>query len=114
MIPAEPRPSCVSPAPQLKREWSPWPEFWLDPRKSARPFKGIFCHDISEFESYMPSHAVGSLWGDGDPKGSGNACNSLAPSGNWAWRTLRRKLAGKTRGLTSTTVAHICVRSMRN
>ena len=27
-----------------------------------RPFKGIFCHDISEFESYMPSHAVGSLW----------------------------------------------------
>src|SRR5262249_13801812 len=31
---------------------------------------------------------------------SGNACNSLAPSGNWAWRTLRRKLAGKTRGLT--------------
>src|SRR5215469_13174314 len=22
-----PGPSCVSPAPQLKREWSPWPEF---------------------------------------------------------------------------------------
>jgi hypothetical protein len=33
----------------------------LDPWKSVRPFKGIFCHDISEFESYMPSHAVGSL-----------------------------------------------------
>ena len=32
---------------------------WLDPRKSVRPFKGIFCGDISEFESYMPSHAVG-------------------------------------------------------
>jgi hypothetical protein len=30
-------------------------EFW----KSVRPFKGIFCDDISEFESYMPSHAVG-------------------------------------------------------
>jgi hypothetical protein len=24
------------------------------------PFKGIFCNDISEFESYMPSHAVRS------------------------------------------------------
>jgi hypothetical protein len=32
---------------------------------------------------------------------SGNACNSPAPSGNWAWRTPRRKLAGKTRGLTT-------------
>jgi hypothetical protein len=27
----------------------------------VRPFKGIFCHDISEFESYDPSQAVGSL-----------------------------------------------------
>src|SRR6516165_8723560 len=34
----------------------------LDHRKSVRPFKGIFCHDISEFESYMPSQAVRSLW----------------------------------------------------
>jgi hypothetical protein len=31
-----------------------------DSRKSVRPFKGIICVDISEFESYMPSHAVGS------------------------------------------------------
>jgi hypothetical protein len=23
---------------------------------------GVFCHDIFEFESHMPSHAVGSLW----------------------------------------------------
>ena len=30
-----------------------------DSRKSARSFKGIICDDISEFESYMPSHAVG-------------------------------------------------------
>src|SRR5205814_2209199 len=30
-----------------------------DQRKSVRPLKGIFCDDISEFESYMPSHAVG-------------------------------------------------------
>src|SRR5262249_57024040 len=28
-------------------------------RESARPFKGIFCDDVSEFESYMPSQAVG-------------------------------------------------------
>ena len=26
-----------------------------------RSFKGIVCDDVSEFESYMPSHAVGSL-----------------------------------------------------
>jgi len=26
--------------------------------ESARAFKGIICDDISEFESYMPSHAV--------------------------------------------------------
>src|SRR5262249_34437780 len=25
-------------------------------------FQGIICVDISEFESYMPSHAVRSLW----------------------------------------------------
>ena len=33
----------------------------LDSRKSVRSFKGIICVDISEFESYMPSHAVRSL-----------------------------------------------------
>jgi hypothetical protein len=27
--------------------------------KSARAFKGVIYDDISEFESYMPSHAVG-------------------------------------------------------
>jgi hypothetical protein len=32
----------------------------LDFRKSVRSFKGIICGDISEFESYMPSQAVGS------------------------------------------------------
>src|SRR6266446_124013 len=35
----------------------------LDHRKSVRPFKGRFCNNISKFESYMPSHAVRSLWG---------------------------------------------------
>ena len=33
----------------------------LDSRKSGRPFKGIFCDDVSEFESDMLSHAVRSL-----------------------------------------------------
>src|SRR5438034_1000931 len=33
----------------------------LDRRKSVRPFKGIFCDDISEFESYHPRQAVRSL-----------------------------------------------------
>jgi len=33
----------------------------LDSGKSVRSFKGIICADISEFESYMPSHAVGLL-----------------------------------------------------
>ena len=27
--------------------------------ESARAFKGIICDDVSEFESYMPSQAVG-------------------------------------------------------
>ena len=31
-------------------------------RKSMRPFKGIICDDVSEFESHMPSQAVRSLW----------------------------------------------------
>src|SRR5262245_35653531 len=31
----------------------------LDPWKSVRPFKGIFCHDISEFESYCPARQSG-------------------------------------------------------
>jgi len=30
--------------------------------ESARAFKGIVCDDISEFESYMPSQPVRSLW----------------------------------------------------
>src|SRR6516162_7764567 len=102
--PAEPSPELRIPALQLKREWSPWPEFGSDPgnprelgccrprkprswptpelripnaaaqtrvvskarirldsRKSVRSFKGIICVDISEFESYMTSPAVGSL-----------------------------------------------------
>jgi hypothetical protein len=39
-IPAEPAPSCVSPALQLRREWSPWPEFGLDPGNPHELSKG--------------------------------------------------------------------------
>jgi hypothetical protein len=33
----------------------------LDSRKFVQRFKALICDDISEFESYMPSHAVGLL-----------------------------------------------------
>jgi len=33
----------------------------LDFRKCMRLFKEIICDDISQFESHMPSHAVGLL-----------------------------------------------------
>jgi hypothetical protein len=39
-IPANPAPSCLSPALQLKREWSPWPEFGSDPGNPRDPSKG--------------------------------------------------------------------------
>jgi len=61
-IPAEPSPELLIPALQLKREWSPLAGIRLRSWESARVFKGIICADVSEFESYMPSHAVGSLW----------------------------------------------------
>jgi hypothetical protein len=35
-----PGPSCVSPALQLKREWSPWPEFGSDAGNSRELSKG--------------------------------------------------------------------------
>jgi hypothetical protein len=35
-----PPPSCLSPALQLKREWSPWPEFGSDPGNPRELSKG--------------------------------------------------------------------------
>jgi hypothetical protein len=42
----------------------------VDSRKSVRPFKGIICDDVSEFESHMPSQPVRSppLLAGGPPK----------------------------------------------
>jgi len=50
-------PGCVSPAAAQPRIVSV-ARIRLDSRKSGRSFKGIFCADVSEFESHMPSHAV--------------------------------------------------------
>jgi hypothetical protein len=52
--------SCVSQTSQLKTRIVSVARIRLNPWKTVRPFKGI-CDDISEFESYMPSHAVRSL-----------------------------------------------------
>jgi hypothetical protein len=55
--------------------------------ESARAFKGIICDDISEFESFMPSHAVSSLthFPPRSPAGRPNAgpgpFESAGPSG---------------------------------
>jgi hypothetical protein len=38
---------------------SPWSKFDWIPGNLCDLSKGIICRDISEFESYMPSHAVG-------------------------------------------------------
>jgi hypothetical protein len=39
-IPAEPSPELLIPALQLKREWSPWPEFGSDPGNPRELSKG--------------------------------------------------------------------------
>src|SRR5262249_32479282 len=61
-IPAEPGPELLIPGAAAQTRVVSMVGIRLDHRKSVRPFKGIFCHDISEFESYMPSQAVRSLW----------------------------------------------------
>jgi hypothetical protein len=45
--------------PELRMRMVSVAKIRLDPSKSTRLFKRIICDDISEFESYMPSHAVG-------------------------------------------------------
>jgi len=61
-IPAEPSPELRIPNAAAQRRMVSVAKIRLDRRKSTRLFKGIICLDISEFEFYMPSHAVGSLW----------------------------------------------------
>jgi hypothetical protein len=52
--------SCVSQTSQLKTRIVSVARIRLNPWKTVRPFKGIICDDISEFESYMPSQPVRS------------------------------------------------------
>src|SRR5262249_45868593 len=65
-IPAEPSPELRIPGAAAQTRVVSMAGIRLDSRKSVRSFKGIICDDISEFESHMPSHAVGSLWCPGD------------------------------------------------
>jgi hypothetical protein len=53
-------PSCVSLAPQLKREWSLVANFGLSRRELSRDVRYLARARIPEFESSHPSHAVGS------------------------------------------------------
>jgi hypothetical protein len=52
-------PSCVPPGATAQPRMVSVVRIRLDSHKSMRPFKGIICDDISEFESYHFSHAVG-------------------------------------------------------
>src|SRR5919201_512432 len=60
--PAEPSPELRIPGAAAQTRVVSVARIRLGPRESVRSFKGIICLDISEFESYMPSHAVCSLW----------------------------------------------------
>jgi hypothetical protein len=62
-IPAESSPELLFPNAAAQTRIVSKARIRLDSCKSVRSFKGIICDDISEFESYMPSQAVGSLWG---------------------------------------------------
>ena len=61
-IPAEPNPELRITGAAAQTRVVSVAGIRLRPWESAQAFKGIICDDISEFESHMPSHAVGSLW----------------------------------------------------
>ena len=57
--PAEPSPELRIPSAAAQTRVVSMAGIRLGSRESARAFKGIICDDVSEFESHMPSHAVG-------------------------------------------------------
>jgi len=57
-----PGPSCVPPGAAAQTRMVSVARIRLGSWESARAFKGIVCDDVSEFESYMPSQPVWSLW----------------------------------------------------
>src|SRR2546429_2014862 len=58
-IPAEPIPELRIPGAAAQTRMVSVAEIRRGSGKSARAFKGIICDGISEFESHMPSQAVG-------------------------------------------------------
>jgi len=60
-IPAEPSPELLIPGAAAQTRVVSMAGIRLGSEESARAFKGIICDDISQFESHMPSHAVGFL-----------------------------------------------------
>src|SRR5262249_16202280 len=54
-----PGPSCVSPAPQLKREWSPWPEFGWFPANLRDFSKGYFATTFLSSNLTCPARQSG-------------------------------------------------------
>ena len=58
-IPAEPSPELRIPNAAAQTRVVFLAGIRFESWESARAFKGMICHDISEFESHMPSHAVG-------------------------------------------------------
>ena len=58
-IPAEPSPELRIPGAAAQTRVVSLAAIRLGSWESARAFKGIIWDDISEFESHMPSHAVG-------------------------------------------------------
>src|SRR5215469_6736203 len=61
-IPAEPSPELLIPGAAAQTRVVSLAGIRLGSWESAQAFKGIICADVSEFESYMPSQAVRSLW----------------------------------------------------
>ena len=56
--PAEPSPELLIPGAAAQTRMVSVARNQLDPRKSCATFKGKFCHDISEFESF----SIGAGW----------------------------------------------------
>src|SRR5262249_33750803 len=76
-IPAEPSPELLIPGAAAQTRVVSLAGIRLRSWESARAFKGIICDDISEFESYMPSQPVRSLWRFAEGR------RGLERSGNW-------------------------------
>src|SRR5882724_10690050 len=80
-IPADPSPELRIPGAAAQTRMVSVAKIRLGSCESARSFKGIICDDVSEFESHMPSHAVGSLWRVYPVHGSSHCSAARRPRG---------------------------------